>query len=374
MFTDELLVEAEKLKYEQGLSWTEVAKLMAEKYECPLSRDALRNRLRRRPRYKQVAEEVDDIIDLHEGILKKLKSNEYSCEELADLFGTDIRVIEAIIVDLKNQGYTLREDRGRFHLSRSIILSTHEYERDWRGDRIIRFGVLGDTHLGSKYTQLTLLHRMYDLFELEGISVVYHTGDLIEGESMRPGHQYECYIHGADEYLDHVLKAYPEREGITTEFITGNHDHSLIKHVGYDIGRAVGRERNDMRYLGRGFARIRLTPECMFELRHPAGGYAYARSYPLQKIINAIPGGTKPKIMAVGHFHHGMYLPYRNIHAFTTSTFQAQNEWARDKAMDAELGGWIIEVHVSEDGTIRRFKNEHIQFYNPIPDDYKNWI
>ena len=63
----------------------------------------------------------------------------------------------------------------------------------WEGERVIRFGLMGDTQINSKYTQLTHLHRFYDICAELGIDKVFHTGDIDEGEQMRPGHQYECY-------------------------------------------------------------------------------------------------------------------------------------------------------------------------------------
>ena len=96
---------------------------------------------------------------------------------------------------------------------------------DWDGCEVIRFGLMGDTQINSKYTQLTHLHQFYDACVRHGITTVFHVGDLDEGEQMRPGHQYECYEQGADYHVDEIVRVYPRREGITTYFITGNHDY-----------------------------------------------------------------------------------------------------------------------------------------------------
>lgn len=40
----------------------------------------------------------------------------------------------------------------------------------WTGDKIIRFGLLGDTQFSSKYTQITHLHKFYDILQQEGIT------------------------------------------------------------------------------------------------------------------------------------------------------------------------------------------------------------
>lgn len=123
---------------------------------------------------------------------------------------------------------------------------------NWKGNKDIRFAIVSDTHINSKYTQLTYLHQFYDECRQQGIKHVYHAGDIDEGEQMRPGHQYECYTQGADEHVDEICRVYPCIKGITTHFITGNHDASTIKRCGYNIGHSIAVKRPDMEYLGAG--------------------------------------------------------------------------------------------------------------------------
>ena len=62
-------------------------------------------------------------------------------------------------------------------------------ESFWDGSTHIRFGLMGDTQIGSKYTQLTYLHNFYNLVAEMGITDVYHTGDITDGLKMRVGHE-----------------------------------------------------------------------------------------------------------------------------------------------------------------------------------------
>lgn len=243
----------------------------------------------------------------------------------------------------------------------------------WSGQKIVRFGLMGDTHINSKYTQLTHLHRFYDICELENIRDVYHAGDIDEGDQMRMGHQYDCYNQGADDHVNEILRVYPYRRGMRTYFITGNHDASITKRSGHDIGKAIADKRNDLECLGPDCAVIYLTPNCTLELRHPWDGTAYAVSYKIQKMIEAMSGGEKPNILGVGHYHKSEKLTYRNVHCFQTGTFCAQTPFMRGKGISAMMGGWIIEAHVDTDGYIQRLKMEEIPFYTAIKDDYKNW-
>ena len=104
-----------------------------------------------------------------------------------------------------------------------------------------------------------------------------------------------------------------------TDFITGNHDASMIKLAGANIGAMIASRRGDMRYLGQDSAVIQLTDSCTLELRHPGDGTAYAISYKIQKMIEAMSGGEKPNILAIGHYHKQEYQFYRNVHAIQTA-------------------------------------------------------
>jgi UDP-2,3-diacylglucosamine pyrophosphatase LpxH len=260
--------------------------------------------------------------------------------------------------------------------TKRVVIQNQEPEHFdvlWDGTQTLRFAVMGDTQFGSNYAQITHLHNFYDICAAEGIVDVYHTGDITEGLKMRPGHEYEVYTVSADEMRDDVILNYPKRDGITTHFITGNHDASIYKHIGYDIGQAIARERPDMKYLGRDCAIVHLTPNCTMELRHPWDGTAYALSYKLQKMIEAMESDSKPNILAVGHYHKCEYIFYRNIHALQTGCFQGQTPFTRGKGISVHMGGWIIEIKVDKDGTIKRFTPSIIPYYASIKDDYKNY-
>ena len=248
-----------------------------------------------------------------------------------------------------------------------------EHREIWKGNQRIRFGLMGDTHINSKFTQITYLHQFYDECKRQGITHVYHTGDIDEGEQMRPGHQYECYTQGADDHVKEICRVYPQIDGIKTHFIIGNHDSSIIKRCGYNIGLTIADRRPDMEYLGQDCAIVKLTPNCLLELRHPWDGSAYAISYKPQKIMDAMAGGEKSNILAIGHYHKAEYIFYRNIHCFQTGTFCAQTPFMRGKGLAAHMGGWIIDIDVDERGFIQKIIPQFIPFYVAIADDYLNW-
>lgn len=268
------------------------------------------------------------------------------------------------------------EEKRTAETDKHIIIQNQEpnvTESFWDGSTHIRFGLMGDTQIGSKYTQLTYLHNFYNIVKEAGITDVYHTGDITDGLKMRVGHEYELYEVSADEMRDDVVKNYPKIEGITTHFITGNHDASIYKQVGYDIGQAIANNRPDMKYLGRDCAVVKLTPNCTLELRHPWDGTAYALSYKPQKMIEAMEADSKPNILAIGHYHKAEYLFYRNVHCFQTGCFQSQTPFTRGKGISVHLGGWLVDALVDENGTIRTLSSTYIPYYHSIKEDYLNF-
>lgn len=252
---------------------------------------------------------------------------------------------------------------------------TPEITKDpWDGCETIIFGVVSDNHASSTCTQWSLLHDFYDICASRGVNTVYHAGDITDGIKMRPGHEYELYHSASDDQIQDVIDNYPCVEGITTKFITGNHDVSLFKLCGSRVGPRIAAKRPDMIYLGADDAIVELTPNCKLELRHPWDGTAYALSYKPQKMIEAMEGGTKPNILIIGNYHKAEYLFYRNIHCLQAGCFQAQTNFMRGKGISAHVGGWIVTVTVDKDGTIRRFAPEFIPFYKTDTNDYKKWF
>jgi len=368
--------------WRQGAKWMDIAEAVKESFTPDKNiykiKEIVRKSITKTDEYKvkcgtgEADQPIRSCGNIMQTAIEKLKVGT-TLDALAQSIGLSAGITTSLIGELRGQGYNIQEAGSEIKISTVVVPGLNIINSSWDGNKIIRFGLMGDTQINSKYTQITHLHRLYDVYAQEGIGDVYHVGDIDEGEEMRQGHKYECYSQGADDHIAEIVKVYPKRDGITTHFITGNHDHSIIKRAGFDIGNAIAAQRTDMVYLGQSSAIICLTDNCTMELRHPIDGTAYALSYKLQKMIEAMSGGEKPNILAVGHYHKADYMFYRNVHSFQTGCFQAQTPWMRGKGIAAMLGGWIVEVIVNDSGTIERLKQEFIPFYRGIKDDYKSW-
>lgn len=244
----------------------------------------------------------------------------------------------------------------------------------WDGSSVITFGVVSDTHINSVFTQLSHLHHFYGICSKIGIKDVYHVGDIDEGEQMRVGHQYECYNQGGDAHIDHIVRHYPCVPGITTHFITGNHDASIFKRCGMNIGEHIARRRDDMHYLGSDIAKVYLTENCVMELRHPWDGTSYAISYKPQKLVESMANKERPDILVIGHYHKQDYIWYKGVHTFQAGCFCAQTNFMKGKGIAAAVGGWIISIVVDKEGYLKAVSPTFIPYEDAIVDDYTNFV
>jgi len=227
----------------------------------------------------------------------------------------------------------------------------------------IRFGLTGDRHFGSLYAAPEYLKAFYDYAEGEGVKVVYDAGDMVDGHKIYRGQEFELSDLGVEAQVARMLKNSPQN--IETRFITGNHDASFKHLAGVGVGGMIQEKVPNHVFLGEEQGDVCFeTPNGNFVLRllHPGGGSSYALSYKSQKIIESLEGGTKPDMIAIGHFHKAFQMPsYRNVACFQTGTFQKQTPFMARHGLAAHVGGWIVEVNVGvKFNTIR---GEFVAFY-----------
>lgn len=226
------------------------------------------------------------------------------------------------------------------------------------------FGLVGDKHFGSLYHDNKSLHGFYDYAKERGVKVVYDVGDLMDGHKIYRGQEFELRDIGLDAQVSRIVTDHP-RNGIVTKFITGNHDASFKHEAGVVAGKLVESARPDMEFLGEEQARIEYqTPNGKFSimLLHPGGGSSYALSYRPQKIVESLEGGTKPDLLAIGHYHKADMIPsYRNVCAIQTGAFQRQTPFMARGGLSAHVGGWIVEVTKGKGHNI--IKAEFVAFY-----------
>lgn len=320
----------------------------------------------------------DDVLKDQLRSLFKRKDT-YTIEKLSDYFNVGISRIRAAIEQLKGEGFNVKAENGQA-FGFTNIPKSDPYHLDVQklSSGFFKFGACGDNHLGSRYERLDALNALYDIYEKEGVSVVYNTGNYIDGEARFNKH--DLHTHGMDNQIEYFIQNYPKRKGITTYFIAGDdHEGWYTQREGVDIGKYTAMKakeagRNDLVYLGYMEADVILKAKngkTTLRVLHPGGGSSYAVSYTVQKIIESYQGGEKPDVLLVGHYHKSEYNFCRGVHAVQTGTTMDQSPFMRKKRLAAHLGGWIIEMATDDNGAVTRFKQEFIPFYDNAY--YQQW-
>jgi len=327
-----------------------------------------------KPKPAATAANVEDPI-LRGGIIRRLRGGWRNLAKLAEDLRCSPETAEATVDQLEQVGYLVLHDGPRAR----IVNEPDSAGQCWEDkspllkDGWHKIGVVSDSHLCSRYARLDVLEGAYDRFAEEGITDVYHAGNLVDGEFRY--NRYELLAHGITDQAMYTLDNYPQRSGITTHYISGEcHEGWWMKREGIDFGRylemeAGARGRKDLHYLGYLEADVKLVgPNGKFSymrIFHPGGGTAYAISYRPQKIVESLQGGEKPAVLIVGHFHkQAGAMMIRNVWTILAGCTMDQNPFMRKRQIEAHVGYAVLEMQQDKKGAVRRVRIEETSYYD----------
>lgn len=317
----------------------------------------------------QEATAPNSLSELEGDVLSIVQKGAVSIGEISRAVDRSAETVIKTIDGLREKSYEVKIDEARRQVfipqepSKDFHPTEFKYFR-----KLYRIGLVSDTHLCSRYQQVTLLYDAYRIFGDRNVDFVLHSGDLVDGMDMYRGHHNEIFRHGADEQKDYAVETYPKLSGNRkTYVIGGQHDNSFFKSKGHNIVEAICKERKDLVY--RGFFNAQfLVKGLLLEIRHPGGGVAYARSYKMQKIIenmigfiNSVPSADSPVLEVFGHWHIPCHLPsYMGIDAVSLPCFQSMTPYLAEKGLMPTVGCAVAEVQLNKDNQLSSTKIEFI--------------
>lgn len=310
-----------------------------------------------------------------------LSGKQFSLAALSEKFESTKTDIRKAAKALQAEGYNVHITRAGLVQAvaadkprKGLVIDTGEFTNP---EGWFLFGACGDDHMGNRHHRSDVQNAMYDMYEKEGVKIVFNCGNWIDGEARFNFHELTHY--GMESQVMNFVENYPRRPGITTYFIAGD-DHEgwyqqkLKMSIGeYAQGKAIKNGRTDLVYIGYMEADIELRSKygkAILKPMHPGGGSAYAESYTAQKIAESFSEGEKPHVCLIGHYHKALYGYHRGIHMVQTGCFEDQTAFMRKKRLKAAVGAWIIRMHQAPRGHINRFAPEFFSFYGR--DFYKN--
>jgi len=302
-------------------------------------------------------------------IFEVLRKRQFiTIQELADLTKTTRGKLAIFLQKMMEQGKDISITNNAVLFNSGDEFSVLQLESE--DDGFIEYAQISDTHLCSKYQQITALHMFYDEVAKRGIKYVFHGGDATDGFKVYPLHTPEIFLQTLDDQEDYFVEKYPKREGVTTVMILGNHPESYLKLSGTDFLKKATRRREDIIYIGRHSGIVERNG-FKFYLHH-GDGNAYAESYKLQKLAETFTGADTPDVIIQGHYHTEISIMIRGIYCAHPASFQGRTPYAARKAFpEPVIGGHIVRLERKGDLLIRTV--ELIE-YNEIQHDYrKEW-
>lgn len=219
------------------------------------------------------------------------------------------------------------------------------------------FGLISDTHLGSVAERLDLVNEAYDEFVRVGVKQVFHSGDMTDGFDEYRGHVNFVRVYGDQPQALHVIKFYPQREGITTYMIQGNHDDSFARRSVDRLSMVVhgvqheGKDyegRKDIVYLGQYSHTVILPQQTTMHLIHPRGLVPYAISYKQQKRSEAMDRNLRPDIQVSGHYHMFNFCWLNHTFFIAMPGLQDETEYFKRLGLPRCLGFVICEYKIRD--------------------------
>jgi uncharacterized protein YjiS (DUF1127 family) len=294
-------------------------------------------------------------------------------EELSDHFDIGLRRVREAVAELSKKHVSLVKNDREVGLTPVIEPSeaTPIPKAALDGKEYI-FGLTADNHLCSKYARMDVLNALFDMWQDDGVKVVFQAGNMIDGEARFNVH--DLLVRGLDNQIDYFVEHWPQRKGIETHFVTGDdHEGWYIQREGVNVGRmmqdaAQRSGRTDLKFLGHMEHTFLLAEReesrPTIQLMHAGGGSAYAISYTSQKLAESYQGGEKPQAVLIGHYHKYDHTYVREVHAVQAGCTQDQSPFMRKKKIQAMVGGVTIKFRLSQEGLMSRFWSSFQPFYD----------
>lgn len=319
---------------------------------------------------------------------EKLLQKECSLEALAQEFNLSELEIMGYVRMLKNSGENIniakKSDGIYIENFGDNTINNHNTKTLINDSDEMKILLISDTRLCSKFEQISILNNIYNIANEMGIKTVLHLGDITEGIYFGKNRIYNQSIihHNPDTQALYVKNNYPYVKGMTTYFITGEHDLSFLKTKSReDVGADIANLREDMVYLGQKNCMIYLQDSeghkpITIDMRHPEGVIPYTISYKPQKIVDAMRSEERPDILNFGHFlvqdtflHHDVLI--NQVPSVTATTPEMV-----DRGYNNIVGATILTLHFDKTKTKTKLVKVDKMFLNYrqiLEDDYRKF-
>ena len=213
----------------------------------------------------------------------------------------------------------------------------------------VTIGYCTDTHIGSIDFKDYLWESFLAECDKQQVSMILHSGDLIEGMSNRPDQVYNLEDIGYSAQMDHAERLISMTD-LPIYIVDGNHDRWGIKSGGIFVVKDLAGRIPNLHFIGHDNGDI-IINNTKWRLWHGEDGSSYATSYRVQKVIESLPTDNKPDVLLCGHTHKMVSLYTRGVNAVSGGALSFQSSWMRSKKLECHTGFYILKAGI-KDGKI----------------------
>lgn len=308
--------------------------------------------------------------------LKELTQTKTSIKELKEELQISEEQILGLISILKSTGVNIvmiKEAEDIYLLNQG----EREYKQDYKyyfktnDENKIKFLILSDLRLGSKFAQQSILNELYSHAYDEGIRNVLIIGNITEGLYNMSDNMIQTLVAtSSTSQIEYVAKHFPYIENMTTFFITGKKDRTHLSKNKIDIGKQISSLRKDLIYIGNGRCDINVdNVKILATARNQRK--TYTQSYRTQKMIDAMRSEDKPDMILYGGLLQSEKFVYRDVKVLTIPSVCASTWEMEDKEYSNTVGGWILEISTDKKGNLKSYKACSDIYYQTIENDYE---
>jgi len=319
-------------------------------------------------------------------LLKSIKDKPRSLSELSNRFDRSEETLRRALERLIEEHYEITQTETRRFLWSTktpgiVAPPTILWDKDvWE----FKLGIMGDTHDGSKYAQISARNRAIQIMYERGVREVLVVGDINAGRGIYRGQELDVVSLEADDQIAISRTYWPRYDGMRFHMMSGNHDFGFVRAAGYNALKALCSQRDDFFYWGADLVTVPITDSVDALLWHPKGGPSYALSYKAQKMVanvafqqlmEVLEKNVTPKVrfLFVGHWHQMLTFWQGPIFVALVGCFEGQTNHLKALGLYPQIGAMILDVAITKDrALIREMNITHLQF-TEIDGDYLNY-
>jgi len=333
----------------------------------------------------------------YEELFKILKTGPINLADLCKKFDKGPQTIRDMIELMRKDGYYIVERPAGLQIPLAARPRSDEKIATLADQvgMVVGLGIISDLHGGSITSQPSAMRSFVRIAHDEyGVRHFANPGDMtagiygyrgfeedlipsiVPGSRMRSAEATKAQVDIVDDYI-------PELDNSVFFMLGGNHDWWHVVSNGLDPVRMICNKRPNFVYMGYDTATIPLTDRVKLRLWHPGGGAAYARSYRLQKgmeaqayedLTEAMLSETMPDVtvLIAGHLHSLVYVPIGPMHGWQAPCFQGKTNLEKRKGLTPQIAGLILRFLITDSGHIQRVEFTPI-FFEEIMNDWASY-